>query len=272
MKTSATGICAFCFKPWAVMLGLAAVLWVMPAQAVFINEIHYDNAGADVAEGIELAGAAGQDLAGWSLVFYNGRADRRSPYATYALSGVFGDMQNGFGVLVFDDLGFRIQNGSPDAVALVDAFDTVVQFLGYEGSFVAATGPAAGLASVDIGVAEDAQTPPGYALQLTGTGRDYADFRWGAGPMAASFGGINPGQSFVDTSASSAMAVVAPSSLQLFVAGGMALSLLSMLRRRAGPTRSYSRIPCLAASRTALTSGASSLSQRFFRAPLLPVR
>jgi hypothetical protein len=39
---------------------------------VFINEIHYDNAGTDVGEGVEIAGYAGIDLTGWSLVPYNG--------------------------------------------------------------------------------------------------------------------------------------------------------------------------------------------------------
>jgi hypothetical protein len=39
---------------------------------VFINEIHYDNAGTDVGEGVEIAGTAGTDLTGWSIIPYNG--------------------------------------------------------------------------------------------------------------------------------------------------------------------------------------------------------
>src|SRR5690606_35209169 len=39
---------------------------------VWVNEIHYDNSGADADEGVEIAGTAGTDLAGWRLVFYNG--------------------------------------------------------------------------------------------------------------------------------------------------------------------------------------------------------
>ena len=38
------------------------------AHAVFINEIHYDNTGGDIGEGVELSGEAGVDLSGWSLV------------------------------------------------------------------------------------------------------------------------------------------------------------------------------------------------------------
>ena len=52
------------------MLALCSVN--VNAQSVFINEFHYDNAGGDVNEGIELAGPEGTDLAGWSLVLYNG--------------------------------------------------------------------------------------------------------------------------------------------------------------------------------------------------------
>jgi hypothetical protein len=38
---------------------------------VFINEIHYDNTGTDVGEGVEIAGTAGTDLTGWSII-HNG--------------------------------------------------------------------------------------------------------------------------------------------------------------------------------------------------------
>ncbi len=58
------------------------------ASVVFINEIHYDNVGTDAGEAIEVAGTAGTDLTGWSLVLYNGSGaasydsdsfDRRHP-------------------------------------------------------------------------------------------------------------------------------------------------------------------------------------------------
>ena len=42
------------------------------AISVFINEIHYDNTGTDAGEAIEIAGPAGTNLAGWSIVLYNG--------------------------------------------------------------------------------------------------------------------------------------------------------------------------------------------------------
>jgi hypothetical protein len=92
-------------------LALAAVLMVLlgavpfvhafivsPAD-VFINEIHYDNDSTDVNEAIEIAGPAGTDLSGWTLVFYNG-ANGQS-YNVRALSGVIPGLQNGFGALLF---------------------------------------------------------------------------------------------------------------------------------------------------------------------------
>lgn len=52
---------------------------------VFINEIHYNNVGADVGEAVEIAGPIGTDLGGWSLVAYNGSGG--SSYSTTLLSG-----------------------------------------------------------------------------------------------------------------------------------------------------------------------------------------
>ena len=165
--------------------------FIPAAEYAFINEIHYDNASSDVGEAIEVAGTAGLDLAGWSLVLYNGNGG--ASYGTTSLSGIIPNQQNGFGTLAFAISG--IQNGAPDGVALVNAEDTVIQFVSYEGSFVAADGPATGMTSEDIGVAETSSTPAGYSLQLIGTGFAYADFTW-SDAIAETFGAINTGQSF----------------------------------------------------------------------------
>lgn len=157
---------------------------------VWINEIHYDNAGGDVGEGVEIAGAAGTDLTGWTLVLYNGTGG--APYGTIGLSGTIADQQGGFGTVAAAFAG--IQNGAPDGVALVDNNGTVVQFLSYEGSFVAVGGAADGMTSTDIGVAEDGTTLVGDSLQLVGTGSTYADFTWAAAPLAETFGAPNTGQ------------------------------------------------------------------------------
>ncbi len=168
--------------------------FIQPAAQVFINEIHYDNAGTDVGEYVEIAGPVGTDLTGWYLVLYNGSGG--ASYSTIALSGVIPDQQGGFGALVFAAIG--LQNGSPDGLALIDSGNTVTQFLSYEGTFVASGGPAGGLTSTDIGVAEPSTSPVGYSLQLTGSGSAYDDFVW-SGPFAGTFGAPNEGQVFAET-------------------------------------------------------------------------
>ena len=159
--------------------------------AVFINEMHYDNASTDTAEGIEIAGPAGTDLSNWQLVPYNGNGG--AAYNTTSLSGSIPDLQNGCGALFFAIEG--LQNGAPDGVALVDGSNNVIQFLSYEGSFTAVDGPANGMTSTDIGVAETTSTPVGHSLQLGGAGSSYEDFSW-ASPAASTYNAVNASQTF----------------------------------------------------------------------------
>jgi hypothetical protein len=67
------------------------------ATQVFVNEIHYGNAGAGTGEAIEVAGPAGTSLNGWSPVLYNG--NRGAVYRTTPLSGTVPDQDGGFGTL-----------------------------------------------------------------------------------------------------------------------------------------------------------------------------
>lgn len=161
------------------------------ARAPWINEIHYDNAGTDVNEGVELAGPAGLDLAGWSLVLYNGNGG--APYRTVSLGGVIPDQQGGAGARWFVIAG--LENGGQDALALVSPAGRVVQFLSYEGVVTAASGAARGLTTTDLGVSETETTPLGHALQLRGAGCSAADFTWAA-PSAGTPDRANASQSF----------------------------------------------------------------------------
>ena len=179
------------YLPVCLTMLFLAFVTALKAQDVFINEIHYDNAGADEGEGIEVAGPAGTDLAGWSLVLYNGSGGAQ--YQTIALSGILGDQQGGRGTAFFAAVG--LQNGSPDGIALVDAANAVIQFLSYEGSFTAVGGPANGLQSDDIGVSEAGSAALGTSMQLTGQGTVYADFVWQTG-LSATYNAVNEGQSF----------------------------------------------------------------------------
>lgn len=200
----------------SLLFGTSSV--VRAVTTVWINEIHYDNDGTDTGEAIEVAGPAGTDLTGWSLVLYNGSGG--ALYTTTALSGVIADQLSGFGTSFVSYPTNGIQNGAPDGVALVDAAGSVVQFLSYEGSFTAVGGPADGMTSTDIGVAESSSTPVGHSLQLSGAGTTYEDFTWAA-PQASTFGAPNAGQTFGTVTNHP---VVASCGSQLNVLEGMAAS------------------------------------------------
>ncbi len=208
----------------------ACLITALPVQAipVFINEIHYDNAGADQGEAVELAGPAGTDLSGWRLVLYNG--GNGMVYNSLALNGIIPDQQAGFGTLSFAATG--LQNGAPDGIALVDGSDLVMQFISYEGELTATDGPAAGQNSHDIGIAEGAASAVGESLQLIGSGLTYADFTWIAGP--SSFGTINIDQVFLSqhtTTPTIMQAIPEPATLTLF---GLSLFGLCLHRSRVG--------------------------------------
>ena len=176
----------------ALALAMAATF---PAQAeVFINEIHYDNAGTDVGEAIEVVGSAGESLAGYQIVRYNGNGG--TSYGTDTLPA--GNLVTCGGQVRVATINYPLdglQNGAPDGMALVDPQGNVVQFLSYEGTFTASNGPAAGMTSTDIGVAETNTSPVGHSLQLGGTGNVEADFSW-AEAATATFGACNNNQSF----------------------------------------------------------------------------
>ncbi|MDQ3244217.1 MAG: Ig-like domain-containing protein, partial [Gemmatimonadota bacterium] len=135
--------------------------------ATLFSEIHYDNFGTDAGEKIEIEGAAGVSVAGWSIVLYNGNGGLA--YTTTPLTGTFPSLCDGRGVLVFSYPQDGIQNGSPDGFALVNADNQVIEFLSYEGTFAATDGPAAGMQSTDIGVSE-VSAPVGQSLQRNNSG------------------------------------------------------------------------------------------------------
>ncbi|MET8312328.1 ExeM/NucH family extracellular endonuclease [Micromonospora sp. NPDC005173] len=170
---------------FSVLLASGALLLTSGAPALaepaasdpFISEIHYDNAGTDTGEAIEIEAPAGFDLTGWQIVLYNGA--NGAAYNTRTLSGPM----PAAGVVVATYPTDGIQNGSPDGVALVAPGGAVAEFLTYEGTMTAVGGPANGLTGVDIGVAETATTPAGESLQKI-------DGTWRA-PAPSSFGAVN---------------------------------------------------------------------------------
>ena len=98
-----------------------------------INEIDYDQVGADTAGFVEIANAGGSSAAldGIALVLVNG-----GDGAEYDRVELTGSLAAG-AYLVLD---VDAQNGAPDGVALVDtATGTLLDALSYEGEIHAAT-------------------------------------------------------------------------------------------------------------------------------------
>ena len=167
----------------------------------WVNEFHYDNAGTDVDEFIEIAGPAGFDLGGYELVGYS--TSSGTVYTTVPLSGVIPSEQACVGALDFAFPG--LQNGSSDGFALVDPFGMVLEFLSYEGTITAGEGPAAGMTSVDVGVSENSATPTGQSLQRSGAGSSAVDFPVWQTPLTETRGSVNAGQAFAGGCGSTAM-------------------------------------------------------------------
>jgi len=87
---------------------------------VWINEFHYNNVGTDSDEFIEIAGVAGTDITGYSIVTYNGGNG-----TTYGSTNIFSgtltdDNGNGFGFARISFPTNGLQNGDPDGFALID--------------------------------------------------------------------------------------------------------------------------------------------------------
>lgn len=126
-------------------------------------------------------------------MLYNG--SNGTVYNTLNINATVADLSNGHGVAYIVLPSNGLQNGSPDGIALVDGNNSVVQFLSYEGTFKASGGPADGMLSEDIGVAQTTSTLEGTSLGLVGAGTDYSEFSWEI-QNPSTFGEVNTNQIF----------------------------------------------------------------------------
>ncbi|MCZ2861208.1 ExeM/NucH family extracellular endonuclease [Blastococcus sp. VKM Ac-2987] len=161
------------------VVGIPAFAQAAPPTTPFISELHYDNAGADVDEFVEVQFPAGSSTTGWTVELYNGSNGAR--YDSDSLE------PNADGIAVVTYSG-TLQNGSPDGIALVGPAG-LVEFLSYEGVMTASNSTAAGTTSIDIGVSEAGTEPAGQSLS-----RSYdagTDALVWSGPAAATPGVVN---------------------------------------------------------------------------------
>ncbi|GHA51587.1 hypothetical protein GCM10008927_16260 [Amylibacter ulvae] len=154
---------------------------VTPTLDARINEIHYDNAGADQGEFFEIRTNAGDDVSTLVVELYNG--SNGTVYQTVQVSDLTMTTDGTFDYYVWD--AGSIQNGSPDGIALSND-GTLVEFLSYEGTLTAVGGFADGVTSTDIGQSEPSDTAIGDSLQRN------EDGTWDA-PRTNSAGGDNGG-------------------------------------------------------------------------------
>lgn len=180
------------------------------AQQMWINEIHYDNTGGDVDEFVEVVveDTFMGSLSDLEIIFYNGSNGTIITQSEPRTLNTFDVGQNSGGFTIYSRLfPSGIQNGNPDGIALING-GTVVEFISYEGTLTATEGPANGMTSVDIGVAEPGAI--GESLQLSGQGNLRNLFTWQA-PATATRGLLNNNQIFAD---------VAPQLLSIFPSDG----------------------------------------------------
>eukprot|EP01111_Echinosteliopsis_oligospora_P005318 TRINITY_DN1859_c0_g1_i4.p1 TRINITY_DN1859_c0_g1~~TRINITY_DN1859_c0_g1_i4.p1 ORF type:complete len:425 (-),score=132.80 TRINITY_DN1859_c0_g1_i4:93-1367(-) len=157
---------------------------------VFFNEIHYENFGIDVNEGVEIAGPSGTNLDGWKLSLYNGGKHESDK----SLQGLIPSVSNGFGV-VYVAIPLPEHRGGA-AIALVQKNGEVADLISWGGDKKCENGPAAGKVPFKIPTEEGFFTSSSHSLQLAGTGNKKEDFTW-QNARAQSFGKFNTGQTIV---------------------------------------------------------------------------
>ncbi|WP_152604778.1 hypothetical protein [Psychroserpens jangbogonensis] len=135
-----------------------------------INEFHYDNAGTDVNEFVEIRisgnlGSQPADLSQYMVSLYNG--SDQSFYLTVTLDSLTQTCDASNCYYVLDSIA--IQNGAPDGIALSSP-SGLVEFVSYEGTFTASNGIASGVLSVNVGVFENGNGDANGAIERSVAG------------------------------------------------------------------------------------------------------
>ncbi len=183
------------FKKFLACIALFLLSASIYGQNAWINEIHYDNYGTDEGEFIEVVveNAGSYTLSDFVVYLYNGNGGgsyNNKGLDVFTVGNTVGD----YTFYYYEYPSNGIQNGAPDGMAFAYQGSVISgQFLSYEGTFDATDGPASGMTSVDIGVAEPGEI--GESLQLSGNGTGYSDFIWND-PAVETPGALNNNQDF----------------------------------------------------------------------------
>ena len=244
------------------LLALALAAAPLAASAdVFINELHYDDAtsSGDVGEKVEVVATAGESLSGYRIYLYNGATPSAATSYDNDLVPT-GSLVTCGGTVRIATVSYPsngIQNGAPDAIALVNGSGQLVQFISYEGTVTASSGPAAGRTSTNLPVSETSSTPAGTSLQLGGSGSTYANFSWKAS-ATQTFGTCNNGQSFA--AANPAPTVVSTSPANGATGVAAATDLAVTFNESVGLTTGAFTLQCTQSGAVGLTHPASGTS------------
>jgi len=149
---------------------------ITPYPSGWINEFHYDDNTKDSNEGVEVVvnNMEYYAPANFTISLYNGNSG--DPYNSQSLDQFIpGDTINGLSIWYY--IFASLQNGSPDGISL-DYNGILLDFISYEGTILATSGPAIGIESLDVGVQESSATSPESSIQLAGSGEQCNHFYW----------------------------------------------------------------------------------------------
>ena len=140
------------------------------ANLARINEFHYDNAGTDANEFVEIritgdVSSQPTNLSQFMVTLYNGNG--QTQYNTETLNNLTRTCDASNCYYVWQPVS--LQNGAPDGIALSGP-SGLIELISYEGAFTASGGSANGVTSLDTGVSETNATTVNGSIERTLSG------------------------------------------------------------------------------------------------------
>ena len=174
-------LCSFCI--------VSSLLYALPNA--WINEVHYDNAGSDSGEFVEVMVEDPEEFSLGDLTLYMYNGHDGCPYCLDCVSE-FDAGERIASRQVFTWFQRGIQNDCEGMILVY--YDVPVDMIAYEGSFTGTVPPAERLPFTDVGVAESGSSPSNASIYLSGMPGDAWCYGYPSTP-----GKFNPGQLSGDT-------------------------------------------------------------------------